>query len=134
MIPRVESRGTALVVILLPLSWGLSSCLDDCGGGVASCIPQHAVTVTVRAPGAGGPVDGAAIDVTGAVTGTIACQTEGASTVCRVFGGFGTYELGIRAPGFQSERRTVTVRGDIGECGCLIVDTQSLQVMLVPIT
>lgn len=127
------SRGAlARIVILLPLAGGLSSCLDDCGGGIASCIPQHALTVTVTASGTGGPVGDATIDVTGALTTTIPCRTEGASTVCRVYGGFGTYQLEIKAPGFRNERRTATVGGDIGECGCLIVATQSLQVVLVP--
>lgn len=127
-------RRTALarIVILLPLAGGLSSCLDDCGGGIVSCPPQYAVTVNVTAHGTGGPVNDATIEVAGALITTIPCLAEGASTVCRVFGGFGTYELEIKAPGFQSERRTATVGGEIGECGCPIFNTQNLQVVLVP--
>lgn len=135
MTPGVRPRRTALAgLIVLPFAGGLSSCLDDCGGGIASCVPQYVVTVIVTGHGTGRPVDDATIDVAGALVTTIPCRVEGAATVCRVLGGFGTYEIEIKAPGFQSERRTVTVGGEIGECGCPIADPQTLQVFMDPRT
>jgi len=133
MTPGVRPSRTALAgLIVLPFAGGLSSCLDDCGGGMVSCPPQYVVTVFVTADGTGRPVDDATIDVAGALVATIPCRVEDAATVCRVLGGFG--ELEIKAPGFESQRRTVVVGGEMGECGCLILDTQNLQVVLVPRT
>ena len=126
------AAGLARLMIVLPLAGGLSSCLDDCDGGMVSCPPQFAITVTVTALGTGGPVEEATIVVAGPLVSTIPCRVEGAATVCRVLGGLGTYELEIQARGFQSEKRTVTVAGEIGRCGCPVADVQSLQVALVP--
>jgi hypothetical protein len=45
---------------------------------------------------------------------------------------FGSYELDIGAPGYQTTRRSVQVRGTDPECGCRIYETQRLDVALVP--
>jgi hypothetical protein len=133
MTPGARARRTALASLMVPLAGGLSACLDDCDGGIVSCPPpQFVVTVIVTARGTGRPVDNATIDVAGALVATIPCRVEGAATVCRVPGGFGAYEREIKAPGFQSERRTVIVGGDIGECGCPIAELQTLQVVMDP--
>jgi len=135
MTPGVRPSRTALAgLIALPFAGGLSSCLDDCGGGIVGCPPQYVVTVMVTAHGTGRPVDDATIDVASAPVITIPCRVEGAATVCRVLGGLGVYEVEIKAPGFQSEKRTAIVGGEIGECGCPIADPQNLQVVMVPRT
>jgi hypothetical protein len=131
MTPGTRTSRTALAgLIVLPLSAGLSSCLDDCGGGIASCALDYAVTVMVTEQATGRPVADVTIDV-GGFGSAVPCRVEGAATVCRVIGSFGTYQLAVGAPGFQPERRTVIVGGEIGECGCPIVDGQTVQVRLV---
>jgi hypothetical protein len=37
----------------------------------------------------------------------------------------------VSAPGFASVQRSVRVRDTMGECGCLIVETQRVDVVLV---
>jgi len=130
-------RRSALIRLaaLVPLALGLSSCGEQrCDGGVVSCPLRYALTVTVTAQGTGGPVADATIEVTGAVVRTIPCAIEGASTVCRLPGGFGTYAVAVRAPGFHDEILRTTVVGDIGECGCPDPVTRHLQVTMAPRT
>jgi len=108
----------------------LVSCGNDCAG-IASCIPEWAVIVALSGAPDGGPVNDAVVRVSGAVSGTIPCNTQGNETTCWVSGSGGTYTLEVSAPGFQSAQRTVRVQDAMGECGCLIVATQRLAVSLV---
>ena len=74
----------------------------------------------------GAPATGAFIAVTGAVTGGGPCP----GAVCVVMGGSGTYELDIGATGYQTVHRQVLVTGSNPECGCPMVETQRLTVLL----
>lgn len=87
--------------------------------------------IAVSAPPAGGRVNDAVVRVSGAVDGTVPCNTQGDETTCWVWGGGGTYTLEVSAPGYQSTQRTVRVTAETSECGCLIVATQHLAVSLV---
>ena len=46
----------------------------------------------------------------------------------------GTYVLDMSAPGYQSQRLTVTVQGTNPECGCPTTLAQDLEIALSPIT
>lgn len=60
-------------------------------------------------------------------------QTVAAATVCTVLGHAGTYVLDVGAPGFETTRRTVSVRGTEGEtCRCPTTTTERLAVSLAP--
>jgi hypothetical protein len=62
---------------------------------------------------------------------TIPCA-GGATATCAVPGYPGTYTLDITAPGFRTERRTLTVNGSApAACNCGVVDTAQLSVALV---
>jgi hypothetical protein len=89
-----------------------------------------AVTVTVTST-TGTAVSGAFIQES-ALNGPRQCTPNTGSTgsTCQVFGGAGTYELDIGAPGFQTVHRTVSV-SSASECGCA-VNQQHLDVALVP--
>jgi hypothetical protein len=113
----------------------LAACGGDCGGGAAACALQPAVTITVSAEGAAGPVNGVTVSVSGATVETAPCGTDGAVTVCRILGAVdGVYEIEVRALGFQDARRTVTVRTEDEKCGCPILKAQSISLSLVPST
>ncbi len=107
-----------------------TSCGKDCAG-VASCIPEWAVRVVISSPPNGGPVQGATVRVSGPVNSTFPCNVETGQTECWVWGPGGTYLLEVSAPGFESVQRSVRVRDTMGECSCLIVETQRVDVVLV---
>src|SRR5262245_52814897 len=94
----------------------LAGCGGDCPG-IASCALQPAIRVSVTSAVSPGPVANVALDVSGANVGPIACTMEASATVCTVLGYPGTYGLVVKAPGFASAERTVSVRGTSGECG-----------------
>jgi hypothetical protein len=84
-----------------------------------------AVEITVSSV-SGTPVV-ATVAVTSPVITTFSC-----SATCPVQGPFGRYEIDVTATGFAPVHRSVQVQGTQRKCGCDIVETQSVQVALVP--
>ena len=122
-------RKAVLSLLIIP---SILSC-----GGDAVCIVQPcpfpiAVLVTVRASTSQNAVTGAFVRVSNQ---EMQC-TGGQLAQCLVSGYRGTYELDIGAPGFQTVHRTVQVTGtDYVKCGpCPRVDTQQIEIALVPVT
>jgi hypothetical protein len=125
-------RPVRATLVLLAVALGFASC----GRNEPECLAlpcpiplaiQMSVT-SVR----GGPVADVAVMVSGAVTGGASCTAGTTATLCYVAGVAGTYELEIAASGFQAVRRTVTVSGTTPECGCPVVTTVHLDVVLEP--
>ncbi|AHG88358.1 PEGA domain protein [Gemmatirosa kalamazoonensis] len=113
-------------------------CATACGedGAAAECIIppcalRTAVQLTVTSARGPGPVAGVTLVVAGAVSGSGACS-QGDVTTCLVPGTGGTYEIDVRAPGYQTAHRTVTVTATPRECSCPLVDTQRVDVVLTP--
>ena len=123
--PIVRLLGAGVLGLLL------TSCGNDCAGR-ASCIPTWAVNVVISASPNGGPVNDAVVRVSGAASATVPCSAQANETVCMVWGTAGTYTVQVSAPGFQSAQRTVAVREAMGECGCVIVATQRVDIALTP--
>jgi len=117
------------------LSFLIIPSVVSCGGDavcvVLPCPFPIAVNLTVRATSQNAIV-GAFVRVSG--QGNSPC-TDGSVALCFVSGYAGTYELDIGAPGFQTVHRTVQVTGNDGpRCGgCPRVDTQQLDIALVPV-
>jgi hypothetical protein len=104
-----------------------------CGcSGIASCVYQIAVQVTVRTAVPDPPLSGVVVEVGGSGVANPCPAASSTSALCQIPGGIGTYELEVRAPGFQPARRTVRVRGEEKECGCSIAFREDLVVVLVP--
>ena len=114
-------------------------CIAACSGRDAAdciippCALPVAVEVAVTSSGAGGPVPGAFVTASGAMSGQGFCR-QGAATTCDVMGAVGTYELDVGAPGYQTVHRQVVVAGTTPACGCTSVDTQRITLALVPAT
>ena len=108
----------------------LTSCGKDCAG-IASCIPEWAVRVVISNPPNDGPAHDAVVRVSGQVNSTVPCNVGTGDMECWVWGTGGTYLLEVSAPGFEPVQRSVRVRDTMGECGCLIVETQRVDVVLV---
>ncbi len=108
----------------------LSACYSaDCV--TMPCLLPMALTVTVTNAASGGAVPTAVIQLGGQSTSSITCSSS--PTVCVVPGYRGTYSVTVSAPGFQSATRTITVAGpDVEECHCATVDTEHVNVALVP--
>jgi hypothetical protein len=104
------------------------ACKSDCLQ--TPCFLPIALTITVTASTSGAPVNDAFVQATG-TTGHILCNQASGNT-CYIFGGAGTYELEVGAPGFQSAQRTEVVGGNNPECGCASVDTKHIDVALLP--
>ena len=94
------------------------------------CPLPLAITVNVLSA-SGGAVQGAFVQVAGAMTGATQCS-PGPTTICYVMGTAGTYTLWVGAPGYQSMLESVTVVGTSPVCGCPVVETQLLTVILTP--
>lgn len=124
-------RPVVLVAVGI-LSVLLPSCGKDCAGR-ASCIPEIAATISVSASPGGGPVADAVVEVSGKINTVVQCFPQSTESSCTVYGADGTYVLEISAPGYQSAERTIKVRSRPGECGCVIVETQHLDIRLVRI-
>jgi len=73
----------------------------------------------------------ATVRASGPVNATFPCNVGTGETECLVWGPGGTYLLEVSAPGFASVQRSVRVRDKMGECGCLIVETERVDVVLV---
>ena len=110
------------------LSMALTSCSSRGECLVAPCPLPQALSVRVHNAATSGPVDGATLQVSGAVTATLPC-----SALCYVPGTAGIYVLDASAPGLASRRFTVTVGGANPECGCPSVVGQHLDIALSPI-
>jgi hypothetical protein len=89
------------------------------------CLEPIAVEITVSS------VSGAPVVATVAVTGPV-ITTFSCSATCPVRGSFGEYEIDVTATGFAPAHKSVQVQGTQRKCGCDIVETQSVQVALVP--
>lgn len=92
------------------------------------CALPFAVRIHLTSAATGDSVAGATVRVGGAENGTSECQ----GSTCIVPGPPGTYTLTVQAPGFETAVRTVTVRGTIPPCGCVLSDTADLELALVP--
>jgi len=84
-----------------------------------------AVEITVSSV-SGTPVV-ATVAVTSPVITTFSC-----GATCPIQGPFGSYEIDVTATGFAPVDRSVQVQGTQRKCGCDLVETQSVQVALVP--
>jgi hypothetical protein len=107
--------------------------LSACGGSDVNCVTPPcalpmALTITLTSATATGPVNGAVVQVSGALAGSCG----GSPTVCFVPGYAGTYNLSISAPGFQTATRSVTVTEiPAPSCGCRGANTEHIDVALV---
>ena len=123
-------------VRLVTAAMALVACAGDAGDDLAACIVPPcalplAVTVSVTSSATGAALPSAMVTATKPVSGTFPCTlSPGAS--CPVLGSYGTYELDVSAPGFQTAHRSVVVTGSSPPCGCPRVDTQQVAVALVP--
>ena len=98
---------------------------------IPPCVLPSAVRLTLTSARGPGPVPGVTLVVAGAVNGSGACS-QGDVTTCLVPGGGGTYEIDVRAPGYETAHRSVAVTATPRECGCPVVDTQGVSVVLTP--
>ena len=100
---------------LLLVGLGCIGCSDEpCV--IPPCLEPTAVEITVSS------VSGAPVVAT-----TFSC-----SATCPVQGPFGKYEIDVTATGFAPVHKSVQVQGTERKCACDIVETQSVQVALVP--
>lgn len=116
-----RSSGTSTVLLTLLVAGCDHECL------LPPCAAPLALVVGVTSAGSGGAVHGASIEISGAVTSTIPCDSS-----CVIPGVSGSYTLQVSAPGYQSLTRTVLVRGSNPECGCPIVETERITIALAP--
>ena len=105
------------------LSVGLTSCGHECLP--LPCPLPLAITISVTGGTAGGPVEGVTVQVTGAISATMPCNT-----ICHIPGTAGTYTLDVTAPGFAPVRRTLVVQGTTPSCGCPTVVSQNVTIAL----
>jgi hypothetical protein len=89
------------------------------------CLDPLAVEIMVSSA-SGAPVI-ATVAVTSPVITTFSC-----SATCPISGPSGKYEIDVTAPGFAPVHKSVQVQGTQRQCGCEIVETQTVQVALVP--
>jgi hypothetical protein len=86
-----------------------------------------AITISVTDAATGNPISDAVLTVSGQTFSSGAC---GGGT-CFVPGTAGTYTLEVRAAGFETARRTVTVRGTTPDCDCPTVTPEHVAIALV---
>jgi hypothetical protein len=115
----------------------LGACRDG-GDELAACvIPPcaipSAILVSVTSSATGAALPGATVTETKPGSATYPCVLAPGAT-CPVLGSYGTYELDISAPGYQTAHRSVVVTGSSPPCGCPRVDTQQIAVALAPST
>ena len=104
-----------------------------CGGDciqIPCPLPTAAVAVVVSATGV--PLQGLFVDVG---TPGVRIHCEATTGRCVVPGNAGSYTLSVGATGYQTVQRTVTATAvrATGSCGCAGVNTQQLQLTLVPL-
>jgi hypothetical protein len=101
------------------------ACSHDCLALPCALPTALALKVTSLSSGSG---VSALVAVSGAVTGTVSCDSS-----CMIMGYAGTYTLSVTAPGYQSAERTVLVRGSPpAACGCGSAQTENVTVVLTP--
>ena len=127
--PRPRARATLVLA-------GVAVVFASCGRHEPECLALPcaiplAIEISVTSA-AGGPVADVVVAVSGATTGGASCNVGSTATLCYVMGVAGTYELEIAARGLQTERRTVSVSGTTPACGCPVVTTVRLDVVLRP--
>jgi hypothetical protein len=111
-----------------------------CGTGDNSdpyCAPHPCpvpLAVQLRvSSAAGGPVPGLTVALIGSRVGSVQCIPEVAWSRCPVLGDAGTYLFRIAAQGFRTVELAVVVPGsDMLACTCPTVQTQQVDVVLVP--
>jgi hypothetical protein len=91
-----------------------------------------AIRLNVTASG-GGAVEGVVVTVSGAARATLSCRAEATSSICSVPGYGGVYELEVKAPGFETQTRSVSVAGTMPDCGCPTTATADVELALTPI-
>jgi hypothetical protein len=113
----------------------LNAVLAGCGrDGESDCVVHPcplplAIAISVTAA-TGGPVAGVSVEISGAATGSMQCNTSSTATACAFPGMPGTYNLKVSAPGFLTVTQVVTVQGSAPPCGCPTVFTQHLDLVL----
>ena len=109
---------------LLLVGLGCIGCSDEpCV--IPPCLEPTAFEITVSS------VSGAPVVATVAVTSPV-ITTFSCSATCPVQGPFGKYEIDVTETGFAPVHKSVQVQGTERKCACDIVETQSVQVALVP--
>ncbi len=108
---------------------GLTSCGESHACLAQPCPMPVAVELSITSRG-GGPVSGAAIQVTGPTTTTLTCNGGAAGNTCGVPGLAGTYQLEVTAAGYEPTRRSVAVAGTTPECSCPQVQTAHVDLVL----
>ena len=109
------------------------SCGDDAVCVIPPCAFPIAIQVSVHTGTSQSGVAGAFVRTSG--TSDTPCA-GGSAAPCIVSGYAGRYQLDVGAPGFQTVHRTVDVTGKSASgCGtCPSVDTQQLDIVLIPTT
>ncbi len=119
---------------LLALS-GTGTILASCGMSDGDCHPPCplplAIRLSVTASG-GGAVEGVVVTVSGAARTTLPCRPEATASICSVGGYGGVYELEVKAPGFETQTRSVSVTGTMPDCSCPTTTPLSLDLVLAP--
>ncbi len=125
----MKASASVQVTVLAAVILSCNSAHDVCV--MPPCPTPVAVIVTVTSSSATVPVSGAFVLAPG--YGTASSCSGAPSATCYVFGSPGTYELDIGGPGFATVHRSVLVRGtDRGPCSCTEMETEHLNVALVP--
>ena len=93
------------------------------------CPQPFAAQVTVRSAATSQRVVGVSVLV-GDPAQSAPCSEV---ATCTIVGGPGRYTFTVSAPGYETTSRTVTVTGSSPGCGCGQVNTQNVDVLLVPI-
>lgn len=89
------------------------------------------LAATLRISAANAPNGVAGITVSGS-SGVVPCVT-GATSVCSVYGGSGSYSFTVSAPGYAPTNVTAQVPGTDAGCNtCGSLDTQNISVVLTP--
>ncbi len=113
------------------LSLALAACSEDCIQ--PPCPSPTAILLTLTA--ASGTSFNAVVTVTGGSSEMVPCAGGPTGATCVVSGYAGTYNLAVAAPGFHNVLRTVVVTGEApGGCGCPLIDTQHISIVLVSTT
>jgi len=122
------TRSSVLVGIASLFAFG---CDDTCV--IPPCAAPVAIVLSVSAPSAPTGISGLTLTVTVAGSPPQASPCEVAAiTQCHIFGAANVYQLQLNAPGYVPVNLTVTVTATMPACGCVIVDTKQLNVVMQP--